>query len=276
MNKDKKTLNGLLQDRYGYSHPLPFNLNETLETLLNHYSVRSYCSKALPKNTVELLVAAAQSASTSSNLQTWSLVSIENLDRKNRLASLAGNQEYIRSCPLFLVWLADLSRLELLGKKRNLPYEGLQYLELLTVGMIDAALAAQNAAIAAESLGLNIVYIGGIRNNPEAVAAELALPPRIFPVFGMCVGYADKNKELSIKPRLPQAAVLHHEQYDQNASSKATDMYCKTMNQFYLQQNMKTNGDWGQHSLHRIRGPESLSGRDKMMASLKNLGFKLL
>ena len=276
MNKDKKTLNALLQERYGNSHPPPFNLNETLETLLNHRSVRAYSNKTLPKNTVELLVSAAQSASTSSNLQTWSLVSIKDPDRKNRLAILAGNQEYIRTCPLFLVWLADLSRLQMLGERRNMPIEGLNYLELLTVGMIDAALAAQNAAIAAESIGLNIVYIGGIRNNPEAVASELALPPRIFPVFGMCVGYEDENSKSSIKPRLPQAAVLHQEKYNPSASNNATDEYCKSMNDFYLKQNMKTHGDWGQHSLHRIRGPESLSGRDSMTASLINLGFRLL
>ena len=274
MTTNRLSLQQLTQARYGKAIPLDFQLNETLETIFQHRSIRTYCDKPIPKDTLELLIAAGQSASNSSNLQSWSLVAVEDPERKDRLSKLSGNQEHIRTCPLFLVWLADLSRLEALGKKRGLPYEGLNYLELLTVGMIDAALASQNAALAAESIGLSIVYIGGIRNNPEAVAQELCLPPRVFPVFGMCVGYCDPEKSSSIKPRLPQAAIAHREQYNAPQSIEAVEQYVEEMNAFYKKNNMKTNGDWVQHSLHRIRGPESLNGREKMHEWLKKLGFE--
>ena len=274
MTIQKLSLDQLMQARYGKSMPLAFELNETLETIFQHRSIRTYCDKPLPKDLLELLIAAGQSASNSSNLQCWSLVAVEDSDRKDRLSKLSGNQEYIRTCPLFLVWLADLSRLEALGKKRDLPYEGLNYLELLSLGMIDAALASQNAALAAESIGLSIVYIGGIRNNPEAVAKELNLPPRVFPVFGMCIGYCDPEKSSSIKPRLPQAAIAHREQYNVPKSIAAVEEYVEEMNAFYDKNNMKTNGDWVQHSLHRTRGPESLNGREHMKEWLKKLGFQ--
>ena len=274
MTIQKLSLDQLMHARYGKSMSLDFDLNETLETIFQHRSIRTYCDKPLPKDILELLIAAGQSASNSSNLQSWSLVAVEDADRKDRLSKLSGNQEHIRKCPLFLVWLADLSRLEALGEKRALPYEGLNYLELLSVGMIDAALASQNAALAAESIGLSIVYIGGIRNNPEAVAKELKLPPRVFPVFGMCVGYCDPEKNSSIKPRLPQAAIAHREQYNAPQSIEAVEEYVKEMNAFYAKNNMKTNGDWVQHSLHRIRGPESLNGREHMKEWLKKLGFQ--
>ena len=274
MTTPKSSLEELMHARYGKNVPLAFEMNETLETIFQHRSIRTYCDKPLPKDTLELLIAAGQSASNSSNLQSWSLVAIEDPERKDRLSKLAGNQEHIRACPLFLVWLADLSRLEALGKKRDLAHEGLHYLELLTVGMIDAALASQNAALAAESIGLSIVYIGGIRNNPEAVAKELNLPPRVCPVFGMCVGYCDPEKSSSIKPRLPQAAVAHREQYDAQKTIDAVEEYCREMDAFYKENNMKTNGDWAQHSLHRIRGPESLNGREFMRDWLKKLGFQ--
>lgn len=101
-------------------------------------------------------------------------------ERKSRLASLAGEQEHIRRAPLLLVWLADLARLERVAGKVGEACAGLDYLEMLEVGVIDAALAAQNAVAAAESLGLGTVGIGGMRNQPEAVAAELALPPRVI------------------------------------------------------------------------------------------------
>lgn len=80
-----------------------------------------------------------------------------------------------------------------------------------TAATIDAALAAQNATIAAESLGLGTVYIGGIRNQPVRVTETIQLPPHLFTVFGLCVGYPDEAKPAAIKPRLPQAAVLHRE-----------------------------------------------------------------
>jgi nitroreductase len=81
-------------------------------------------------------------------------VAIANPDRKAALAELAGKQVYIQQCPLFLVWLADLARLTSIAEQRGLPHAGLDYLEMFLTAAIDAALAAQNATIATEALGL--------------------------------------------------------------------------------------------------------------------------
>jgi nitroreductase len=275
MNATSSILDKLLQARYSTATQSNRTLNPTLETLLQHRSVRSYEDKALAPNTLELLIAAAQSASTSSNLQSWSVVAIEDPERKDRLARFAGNQEHIRTCPLFLVWLVDLARLDALGARRGLARDSLDYLELLMVGIIDATLAAQNAALAAESMGLGIVYIGGMRNQPEAVAAELGLPPRTFGVFGMCIGHPNPERVASVKPRLPQQAVLHREQYNAKQVAASADDYIATMANFYSSQGMKTNGDWDQHSLHRVRGPDAMAGRERLAAALQNLGFAM-
>ena len=274
MNAASSILDTLLQARYGTTTQAGQTLNPTIETLLQHRSVRGYLDKALAPHTLELLVASAQSASNSSNLQCWSVVAIEDTDRKDRLARLAGNQEHIRACPLFLVWLVDLARLDALGARRGLARDSLDYLELLLVGIIDAALAAQNAAVAAESLGLGIVYIGGMRNQPEAVAAELGLPPRTFAAFGMCIGHPNPEQLASVKPRLPQPAVLHREQYDAMQIIAPANNYIATMKKFYQTQGMKTSGDWDQHALHRVRGPEAMSGRDRLREALNNPGFE--
>ncbi|PSB35250.1 NADPH-dependent oxidoreductase [Stenomitos frigidus] len=266
----------LIRERYGSSafdsEPL---FNETLTTLLSHRSVRAYRPDSLPSQTLETLVAAAQSAATSSNLQTWSVVAVEDLARKATLAQLAGNQAHIRQCPLFLVWLADLARLHHLASQRRLPTDGLDYLEMFVTATIDATLAAQNATIAAESLGLGTVYIGGIRNQPERVAETLQLPPHLFAVFGLCVGYPDEAKPAAIKPRLPQAAVLHRETYDLAQQEAAIDQYNEVMQQFYDAQNMSVAGDWVEHSLKRVATAEALSGRDRLKESLQKLGFPL-
>jgi nitroreductase len=99
------------------------------------------------------------------------------------------------------------------AEQRNIPHTALDYTEMFLMSVIDATLAAQNAVVAAEALNLGAIYIGGIRNHPLDVAAELHLPPRVFPLFGLCVGWPDDTHTTAIKPRLPQDAVLHHETY---------------------------------------------------------------
>jgi hypothetical protein len=203
------------------------------------------------------------------------VIAVEDGERKARLAELAGNQSHIRVAPLFLVWLADLSRLARVAKQRDLPAAGLDYTELLLVAVIDAALAAQNAVVAAEALGLGTVYIGAIRNRPLDVAAELALPPRVFPVFGLCVGWPDPAKPAAVKPRLPQPAVLHREAYSVEPEGTAVERYNAAMEAFYQEQQMRVEGDWALHSARRVAGPESLSGRDTLHEALRRLGFAL-
>jgi len=265
----------LLQARYGEAPLTADALNETIATLLNHRSVRAYTDKPIPEKTIELIIAAAQAASTSSNLQTWSVVAVTDTASKERLSQFAGNQAWVKNCPVFLVWIADLARLEALGKKRAVPAESLNYVEMLLMATIDSALAAQNAAIAAESLGLGVVYIGGMRNQPEEVAKELGLPPKTFATFGMCLGYPEPAKLSSIRPRLPQSAILHKEKYDAQAYEAAAASYNAVMEGFYKAQAMKPQGEWDLHSLNRVRGPEAMTGRDRLATALKNLGFQL-
>lgn len=265
----------LLRARYGAAMLLDDGpWNETLATLIGHRSVRAYQDAPLPPRTLELMVAAAQSASTSSNLQTWSVVAAEEPAQKARLAELGGQQAFIAQAPLFLVWLADLSRLARVADARALPHAGLDYFEMFLMGAIDASLAAQNAAVAAEALGLGVVYVGGMRNQPEAVAETLGLPPLSFAVFGMAVGVPDPARPAAVKPRLPQAAVLHRERYNPEQAA-AVDEYVDAMDRFYQEQQMRTKGDWAEHSARRVAGPESLSGRDRLREALRNLGFEL-
>jgi nitroreductase len=267
----------LIKARYAENETLPDTAwNETLETLLSHRSVRAYTSQALPEHALETLVAAAQSAATSSNLQLWSAVAVEDSERRTRLSALAGNQGQIRQAPLFLVWLADLARLKHVAIAKNISADGLDYLEMFTMAVVDAGLAAQNAVIAAESLGLGTVYIGALRNKPEQVAAELGLPEGVFPVFGLCIGHPDPAATPSIKPRLPQQVVLHREQYHLESQDDGIERYDTAMSDFYSRQYMTTSGNWSLHSAKRISSPERLSGRDRLKEALNALGFKLL
>ncbi len=264
-----------LTARYGNDLPEVGDAwNGVLANLLTHRSVRAYRPDPLPPRTVETLVAAAQSAPSSSNLQTWSVVVVEDQARKARLAEFAGGQKHIVEAPLFLVWLADLSRAERLAARSRHPDEGLRFLETFLVAVIDAALAAQNAVVAAESLGLGSVYIGAIRNKPRAVAEELGLPPNVAAAFGLCVGYPDAARPAQVKPRLRQQVVIHHERYSDAADEAGIAAYDETLRAFQRSEGVPAIG-WSEAVLKRLGSARALNGRDRLVEELRALGFKL-
>jgi nitroreductase len=262
-----------LRQRYGEGDaPATAVAHPVIDLMLNHRSVRGYRPDPLPAGALETLIAAAQSAATSSNLQTWSVVSVEDRAARARCAEMAGGQKHINECPTFLLFAADLARLERVAESEGIPSAGLDYFELLLMAAIDASLAAQNLVVAAEALGLSTVYIGGMRNRPEELAALIGLPPMSAVVFGLCVGYAAEGREGNIKPRLPQEAVLHVDRYDLAAQDAAIARYDAAMAAFQEREGMKRAG-WTQHSARRVEGPAQLSGRDDLMKALRRMGF---
>lgn len=248
--------------------------NSTLDVLLAHRSVRAYLPEPLPHGTIETLVAAAQSASTSSNVQAWSVVVVEDEQRKARIAKLAGDQQHIIDAPLLLVWVADLSRIGEMGAERGSDLEGLDYTETFLIATVDAALAAQNAATAAESLGLGIVYIGGLRNHPVELAEEVGLPPRAYAVFGMTVGRPDPARSADIKPRLPQQAVLHRERYSREAQSEAIARHDDHARAFRAEQRLSPQ-PWSDLAVRRLSTVAGLKGREVLRDCLEKFGFPL-
>jgi nitroreductase len=247
----------------------------TLDLLLSHRSVRAYTPEPVPDAAVTTLVAAAQSAASSSNLQVWSVVAVRDVDRKARLADLAGGQRQILEAPLLLVWLIDFDRLSRLGAARGVACEALDYTETFLLGAVDTSLAAQNAVVALESLGYGTCYIGGIRNHPAEVAAELELAPRMFPLFGLTVGRPDPQRPAGVKPRLPQDAVLFHETYRWTAAqTAAAQAYDPALRSFQREQGMAER-DWTDQATARTRGPDSMAGRHVLRSVLGQLGFPL-
>lgn len=268
--------------RYGDAGQLPpalrddpgSGLNTVLETLLGHRSVRRFLPDPLPAGTLERLIAAAQSAPSSSNLQLFSVIAVEEAARRERLSLLVGDQRQVREAPLFLAWLADLSRARGMAEHLKAPVEGLEYLDTFLMAVVDAALAAQNVVTAAESLGLGTVYIGALRNRPEEVAQLLAIPTDVFPVFGLVIGRPDPAHRAAIKPRLSQSAVLHRERY-QPQPLEPLERYDEVMRRFYASQSLPQDS-WIRHSTARLRDPSSLKGRHRLREALAGLGFKLL
>jgi nitroreductase len=264
-----------LAARYGGDAPdVTAPANAVVDSILAHRSIRAFLPAPLADGVLETLVAAAQSAPTSSNQQAWSVVAVQDPARKARLAALSNDQRFITQAPLFLCWIADLSRLERLGAAHGRRLEGLEFLESYMVALVDAALAAQNAVVVAESLGLGTVYVGALRHHPEKVAEELALPPNAFAVFGMSIGHPDPSVPSAVKPRLPQSLVLHRERYAVTGEGARIAGYDARLGAFSEAVGMGRQ-DWTQRMLSRVGTAASLSGRDRMRQALAALGFKL-
>lgn len=264
-----------LKHRYGEAiADEPVIWSDVVDHLLDHRSVRRYLPEPVTEAQLRTIIAAAQSAPSSSNLHAWSVVAVTDAGLRERLSALAANQPHVRQAPLQLVWMADLSMLDRLSKKRDHPVEGLDYLEMFLLAALDATLAAQNASIAAQSIGLATVYIGAVRNQMDKVAELLGVPPRVAPVFGMCVGTPDPAQPTAIKPRPPQSVMLHRDRYDTTAALPGLEHYEEEMLRFYRSQSMNAES-WALRSLRRVATPASLTGRDKLREMLQRLGFPL-
>ncbi|UCH25261.1 MAG: nitroreductase family protein [Trueperaceae bacterium] len=188
-------------------------LTETIETILAHRSVRTYRSESLSEAHLQLLTEAMRRGPSSSALQNYTVILITEQDLKEQLARLCGNQAYIAQCPLFIVTCVDLRRVEKAALARDYPYRASD-LRILLSATEDVAIAVQNASLAAQSLGLATVMIGGVMNGSREIAALLGLPPRVAPLLGLCVGYSDEDpKVIPPRPRLPKEVVFHRERY---------------------------------------------------------------
>ncbi|SES39260.1 oxygen-insensitive NADPH nitroreductase [Salipaludibacillus aurantiacus] len=245
-------------------------MNQTIETLLNHRSIRKFKDEPLTDEQISYIVQSAQLASTSSFIQAYTILGIKNPETKAKLAQLAGNQPYVEKNGHFFIFCADLHRHTIAsgmeGKQIN---AALETTEKFMVAAIDASLAAQNAAIAAESMKLGICYIGGIRNDIEKVSELLQLPDYVVPLFGMAVGVPDTSTDQ--KPRLPMGNVYFEETYPSDKEvEKGLSIYNNIISDYY---NKRTGGERSDTWTEQMTRMLSKAGRKEMKDFIQKKGF---
>ncbi|WES64586.1 NADPH-dependent oxidoreductase [Microbacter sp. GSS18] len=265
-------LDQTLAARYGDAAPEPTpSMNDVIALQLRHRSVRSFTAEDVADDDITAIIAAAQSAATSSNMQAWSVIEVRDPERKAKASVLAGDQQFIRDAPVFLVFVVDWARNRMIAERRDAPTGGIDFLESTLVGFVDAGIAAQNAVIAAESLGLGTTYVGSVRNNPEELSDLLGLPAGAFPVAGLAIGHPDPSDPAGVKPRLPQAVVRHRETY-QTPDADAIAEYDETVAAYYATQGRAR--PWTPTVLARVRNAASLHGRARMRQAMENRGLR--
>jgi len=229
-----------MQKKTQEEHPM----NETLKVMQNHRSIRSYQDKEIPEAVLQELLKSIQSMPTSINAQQVSLVVVRDAETRKQIAELAGGQGWIAQAPVFITFVIDLHKTSLAGEKTGEPQVIHGSTEGMLVGAFDAGIALGGAIVAAESLGLGIVPIGGIRRNPEEMIRLLELPKNTFPVAGLVVGYPE---DLSAKkPRMPQEAFVHYETYQNDSLPELIDRYDDIMTLYYAERGDKASNWSGQ------------------------------
>ncbi|TFH70805.1 oxygen-insensitive NADPH nitroreductase [Gammaproteobacteria bacterium LSUCC0112] len=241
--------------------------NATIDLLRSHRSIRKFSSQPVTDDALEQILLAGQSAATSSFLQGATVIRVRNPESRQKLAVYAGNQPYVASAPEFLVFCADLRRAGNCCSTYGKSFSG-DYTEHFIIATVDAALMAQNTVVAAESLGMGICYIGGIRNNPREVSDLLKLPAGVYPVFGLCLGYPDQNPE--VKPRLPLSVIVKNEVYDDSVDQAPIAAYDEQVREYYR---TRTGGGHGICWSEQVADLLSEKARPHMRGFLAEQGF---
>ncbi|MCY8519487.1 NADPH-dependent oxidoreductase [Bacillus atrophaeus] len=221
-------------------------MNEVLNTLTDHRSIRSYTDEAVSDAQIDQIIQAVQSAPTSINGQQVTVITVQDKERKKKISELAGGQPWIDQAPVFLLFCADFNRAKIaLEELNNIELKVTDGLESVLVGAVDAGIALGTATAAAESLGLGTVPIGAVRGKPDELIELLELPKYVFPVSGLVIGHpADRSAK---KPRLPQAAVHHKETYQAEQLKPLIKAYDEQMSEYMKQRtNGKETRNWSQ------------------------------
>ena len=208
--------------------------NETIELINKRRSIRAYKSKPLTEQEENIIIHAAMRAPTAGNLMLYSIIKISNQKLKDKLAVTCDNQPHIAKASLILIFLADMQRwwdyfkicdVKQKCEERNVNFELPQESDLL-LACCDALIAAQNAVIAAEALGVGSCYIGDIMENYETHRKMLNLPKWVFPITLLCFGYPKGDKEkVPLSSRYPKPYIVHDNTYHRLSEADFKKMF---------------------------------------------------
>ncbi|RLI60588.1 MAG: nitroreductase [Promethearchaeia archaeon] len=216
-------------------------MNQTIELINKRRSVRAWESKPITKEDLDTIIHAAMRAPTAGNQMLYSILQVDDQEKKEKLVKTCDNQPMIAKAPLVLIFLADMQRwydfyassnVKELCKRRNITYRTPKESDLM-IASCDALIAAQNSVIAAESLGIGSCYVGDIMENIEIHREMFNLPKWVFPITMLCFGYPkSKNKNPKLTPRFDEKYIHFHDEYKRFQKDDFDDMFKKYNEEF--------------------------------------------
>jgi len=218
------SLADLIEARFGLATQAGRGLpaEGTLAAMLSRRVCRSYADTAVGEDLMQLLFAAAFSAPSKSDLQQASVVRVVDPLKRATLQGWLASMPWIANAPQLMIFCGDNRRTRRLAMLRGKPFPN-DTLDMFMNAAVDAGIVLQAFITAAESVGLGCCPLSLVRDRARELAALLELPQHVFPVAGLSVGYPAKPGEISM--RLPLAATVHVDRYDDRAFDAQLEAY---------------------------------------------------
>ncbi len=213
-----------LAERFGEScavDPTLKGLSE-LARIAGHCVHRRFLPRAVEPALLRLLCACALSAPSKSDLQQGDILVVKDKAKQRAVAALIPDMPWIAQAPVFLVFLANGSRLPQIARLRGKPFPN-DHLDLFFNAVVDSALVLATFMRAAAAVGLGCCPISAIRDRADIVSELLALPERVVPVAGLCVGWPAEPG--GVTPRLGLEITLHEDRYRTGELARQLDAY---------------------------------------------------
>ncbi|KAF1044923.1 NADPH-dependent oxidoreductase [Xylophilus sp.] len=232
-------------------------MNDTLQLLHDHRSDRAFTGEGVPDAQLDAIVEAAHRAPNFFNGQQISLVVVRDAERRQRISALTGGQAAIAKAPVFITVVIDFHKTALgvqLAGGSQVIHESV---EGFAVGAVDAGIAVASLIVAARSLGLGAVPIGGIRKDPQALIDLLELPRLTFPIAGVALGPI--AQQAPQKPRLPLSSFRHDEHYRAQGLQDDIRAYDRTLEDYWRALGRPEGKTWSQAALRytKVYFPET-------------------
>ena len=209
-------------------------MNEVIRQLMDRKSVRAFTEQEISQHDKELILHSAMQAPTAGNQQMYTIIDVTSQELKDALVKTCDNQNFIAKGKMVLVFCADYQKwydaFAAAGCEPRLPAEG-----DLILAVCDTMIAAQNAVVAAESLGIGSCYIGDVMENCEEQRKLLNLPEYVFPVGMLVFGYPTQQQIDRVKPlRADLKHIVHENSYRKMEADELKEMLSnKSINMSY-------------------------------------------
>ena len=244
-----------------------------MELLNKHVTIRKYKDIPVSDEVLNSIIYSGTRASTTGNMQLYSVVITKDEVQRQKLAPFHFNQPVAKNAPVLLTFVADFNRFVKWCENSNAKHGYDNFLSFFTAA-IDALLVAQNVCVAAENKGLGICYLGTTAYNAKEISEILKLPKLTFPVTAVAIGYPDESPELT--DRIPLEGIIHAETYSDYTSETIRDLYSfkqslESSKQFVKENNKETLAQVFTDVRYKKADNEFFSG--KILDFLKEQGF---
>ena len=219
-----QSIRSALSERFGEEFEIDAGLPglDEINRIASRRVHRRYLERDVPPDLLRLLCACALSAPSKSDLQQGDILIIREKAKQRAIAELLPEMPWLSDAPVFLVFLANGRRLPKIAQLRGKPFPN-DHLDLFFNATVDAAIMLATFLRAAEAVGLGCCPISVIRDHARVISEMLALPDKVVPIAGMCVGWpAEKS---GITARLPLDLTVHEERFDEGDLAAQIETY---------------------------------------------------